>query len=58
MSNSNSLKEYRRGYNACKEDIEYGGREFAMFEYTWGLNGVTTAYERGYHDCLFKARTC
>lgn len=54
MRNSNALKEYWSGYNACKHDIEYGGREFAVYEYMYGLNGVTDAYARGYRACLNK----
>ena len=54
MINTNALKDYRRGYNACMDDIEYGGREFALFEYTFGLNGVTDAYVKGYRDALYK----
>ena len=54
MSNSNALKEYRLGYNTCKADIRYGGREFALRVYMYGLNGVTHAYARGYRDALHK----
>ena len=54
MSDSNYLKEYWCGYNACKHDIAYGGIEFACFEYMHGLNGVTDTYARGYRACLYK----
>lgn len=56
MSNTNALKEYQRGYNACKDDIEYGGREFAVYEYMYGLSGVIDAYAKGYRDRLHQTK--
>lgn len=56
MNNDKYLKEYWRGYNACKHDIEYGGRDFARYEYMYGLNGVTDTYARGYYACLCKTK--
>ena len=56
MSRTNALKDYQRGYNTCKYDIEYGGREFAVYEYMYGLNEVTYAYAKGYRDRLHKTK--
>ena len=56
MSNSDYVKEYWRGYHTCKDNIEYGGYEFAVYEYMYGLNGATDVYVRGYRACLYKSK--
>lgn len=56
MNNSDYVKEYWAGYNACKHDIEYKGIDFAAYKYMHDLKDVTDVYVRGYKAALLKRK--
>lgn len=55
MSN-NSLKEYWAGYRAAKRDNEECGFSYVVRQYSYGLNGKTRAWEKGYFDFMQKTK--
>lgn len=49
-----AAKEYRRGMHAAKVDVYECGKEYALSQHAYGLNGRTYTYCKAYGDYLRK----
>lgn len=58
MRKTTGLEEYWRGYRAAKYDVEEFGLEYANKQYSYGLNGVSNVFAKGYFDYIKHKKEC